>query len=301
MSNQVYQIISDRLLQIIQTSGKLPWVKEWKGGKANAPMNGFTKRSYDPFGINFFLLSNAPYSSPYWLTYKQVGEMGGNVRKGEKGWPVVFWKISNYEQTKDNGDTIQKTFPLLRYYTVFNAEQCEGIEIPVVNDIPFNHNPIESAQRIIDEFKNAPEMVIKASTRAYYQPGLDQVTMPLLNQFTTPEAFYSTFFHELGHSTGHQKRLNRKAMSEFNPFGSHGYGEEELTAELTAAFLCAESGISNETLERNSAAYLQGWMKAIKADPSLFVMAANRAGKAAKHILGVAQEQEEKEEIKAVA
>lgn len=302
MENKVYQVITDRLLATIQSSGKLPWVKEWKAAN-NAPANGVSKRVYDPFGINFFMLSNAPYSNPYYLSYKQVDQLGGNVRKGEKGWPIVFWKINKYEKVNGRGETEEKTVPLLRYYTVFNVEQCENLTLEYVQAERANHNPIESAEKIIAGYENAPNMVIKESSRAFYVPSLDSVTMPLIGQFSSPEAYYSTFFHELGHSTGHSTRLNRKELTGHNPFGSHDYGVEELCAELTAAFLCAESGISNETIERNSAAYIKNWMNTIKANPEMFINAASRAGRAAKHILNIKKEievkEEEKEEVNA--
>jgi len=191
MEKKVYEIVSDRILATIQASGKLPWVKEWKDAN-NAPANGYSKRVYDPFGINFFMLSNAPYSNPYYLSFKQVQELGGNVRKGEKGWPIVFWKISKFEKVKPNGDTESKSFPLLRYYTVFNVEQCEGLTLEYVPAERKNNNPIESAELIIKGYENSPHVTIKESSRAFYVPALDAVTMPTIGQFNTPEAYYST-------------------------------------------------------------------------------------------------------------
>jgi antirestriction protein ArdC len=117
--------------------------------------------------------------------------------------------------------------------------------------------------------------------------------MPLLNQFNSSQSFYSTFFHEISHSTGHKKRLNRKEVVETSFFGSCDYGTEELTAELTSAFICAEIGISNENTERNSIAYLKNWKNAIKADKKLFLMASQRASKSAKYILNKQEETHE--------
>jgi antirestriction protein ArdC len=292
-NDKVYEIVSDKILQIIKSTGKLPWVKPWKNGLSGGPANGISKRPYDPFGINFFMLSNAPYSSNFYLTFKQVTDLGGHVKKGEKGWPIVFWKITKFKKTDVEGKEVEKTFPLLRYYTVFNVEQCEGISIEAAKVEVSKNNPIERAEEIIKNYEKGPQIKIKQSDRAFYQPGLDSVTMPELNQFNSAEEFYSTMFHELSHSTGHKNRLNRKEVAEFNGFGSYDYGVEELTAELSAAFLCADARISNETVERNSAAYLNNWMNAIKADDKLFIMAASRAGKAAKHILGIKKEVEE--------
>ena len=290
----IYDIVSERILETIKKSGKLPWVKEWRSMDLH-PANGVSKRPYDPYGINFFILSQAPYSSPYYLSFKQVGSLGGTVKKGERGWPIVFWKIKVYENTKSDGEKEVKTIPLLRYYTVFNVEQCEGIDIPYQKPLEANHDTIAAAEKIIHEYKDGPKIEIKESSRAYYVPSTDEVVMPKLSQFSTPEAYYSTFFHELGHSTGHKKRLDRKEMYALDK-GKHGYGVEELTAELCAAFLCATAGIGNDTTEHNSAAYLKHWMDAIKEDTKLFVSAASKAGRAAKYILGIKKEETEKEE-----
>jgi len=288
MNDKVYQIVTDRIIKTIEENGKLPWVKPWKHSGVN-PSNGVTKRPYE--GINFFLLANAPYANPYYLTYKQATELGGNVKKGEHGWPVVFWKVGEYEKEGKDGKLETKNSFLLRYYTVFNVEQCEGEKLPQAPKITdgFKHDPIAEAEAIIKGYPKPPTMTVKPSERAYYTPSLDSVTMPELKQFISPNAFYCTFFHELGHSTGHSSRLNRKELTGHNPFGSHDYGVEELTAELTAAFLCAECGISNDDLLHNNAAYLKNWITAIREDHKLFVTAAGKAGKAAKHILGTTE------------
>ena len=296
-SFDVYQMITDKILKQIETSGKLTWVKPWstKGGYTNFPMNGKTKRRYD--GVNFFLLQFSGYTSPYWLTYKQIEEMGGNVIKGEKSTQVVFWKINQYTNTNEvTGENETKKVPLLKYYNIFNVKQCENITIKdAVTPTPvsvekYNDNlALEVCEAVINQYKQQQaglKVVIHESDRAFYRPSSDLVTMPLLAQFNTSEEFYSTFFHELGHSTGHETRLNRKEVtSHTSQFGSSDYGVEELTAELTAAFLCAEIGISNETQERNSVAYLKHWMQAIKADKKMFIMASGRANKAAKLIM----------------
>lgn len=296
-SFDVYQMVSDKILKQIEESGKLTWVKPWstKGGQTNFPMNGKTKRRYD--GVNFFLLQFSGFTSPYWLTFKQIEEMGGSVRKGQKSTQVVFWKINQYTNTNvDTQELETKKVPLLRYYNVFNVEQCDNITIKNAEAEAttfageYNDNSsLEVAEAIINQYKeNNKELkvIVQESDRAYYSPVNDLVNMPLLNQFNTSEEFYSAFFHELGHSTGHETRLNRKEVtSHTSKFGSSDYGVEELTAELTASFICAEVGISNESQERNSVAYLKHWMQAIEADKKMFIMAAGRANKAAKLIV----------------
>lgn len=292
----VYQMVTDKILKQIEETGVLPWTKPWKAASLNGhgafPMNGKTRRRYD--GVNFFLLQCSGYSSPYWFTFKQIEELKGSIIKGEKATQIVFWKINLYDEKDEvTGEMKSKKVPLLRYYNVFNLEQCEGINIdaaaPVTPSEPAQINtPLELGQMVIDQYgrlQPALSIQVRESNEAYYQPGRDLVNMPEINQFESSEAFYSVFFHELAHSTGHTTRLNRKEIAEGSVFGSGGYGQEELTAELTAAFICAEVGISNETTETRSAAYIKNWMNTIKADKKLFIMAAGRANKAAHLIL----------------
>ena len=140
-------------------------------------------------------------------------------------------------------------------------------------------NPIENAQAIIDGWKNKPEINHVEGDRAYYMPKFDKITLPLKSQFKSPEEYYSTAFHELAHSTGHSKRLNRKELTEANYFGSHDYSKEELTAEFASAFLCSTSGIE-KTID-NSAAYIKGWSQKLRSNPKWLVSAAAKAQKAA--------------------
>jgi antirestriction protein ArdC len=293
----LYQVITDKILEEIEKTGKLNWVKEWNTRKGGYPQNGITKRRYE--GVNFFLLSMADYISPYWLTYKQVEQLGGNVKKGEKSTQIVFWKMNEYTTTNTaTNQEESKKIPMLRYYNVFNADQCENITIKNDTTPEIEYTPkerITQAQTICDQYEATQgiKYEIQESARAYYQPQSDLIRMPLLDQFNSAESFYSTFFHEMGHSTGHATRLNRKEVTETIHFGSCDYGTEELTAELTASFLCAEIGISNENTERNSIAYLKNWKNAIKADKKLFLMASQRASKSAKFILNKQEETHE--------
>jgi len=295
----LYQVITDKILDEIEKTGKLNWVKEWKTKRGTNvfPMNGISKKRYE--GINFFLLSMHDYVNPYWLTYKQVEQLGGNVKKGEKSTMIVFWKLNEYTKTNEatQQDEVKKV-PILRYYNVFNVEQCENITIEAdkVSEVEYNDNQkIEIAQNIVESYqvRETINYDIKESDRAYYRPSTDIITMPLIGQFNSSQSFYSTFFHEISHSTGHQKRLNRKEVVETTYFGSCDYGTEELTAELTSAFICAEIGISNENTERNSVAYLKNWKNAIKGDKKLFLMASQRASKSAKYILNKQEETHE--------
>lgn len=254
-------------------SGTAPWRRPWKG--AAGPHNVVSGKTYQ--GINWFLLSMLGGGG--FLTYKQAQSLGGNVRKGEKGAPIVFWNFA--EKTKPDG-TVGR-FAFLRSYTVFSVAQCDGLQLPAAEaegeTLPFV--PIERAEATI---ASTGARISHGGDRAYYRPSTDSIQMPEKADFHAPEEYYSTAFHELAHWTGHQSRLARKGIEEVAPFGSTTYSKEELIAEMGAAFLCAEHGI-NSTLE-NSAAYLQGWIKALKGDSSLAISAAGAASKAANFILG---------------
>jgi antirestriction protein ArdC len=284
----VYQIITDRIVAILE-KGTAPWRKPWAGNGSD-PTNLVSKRGYS--GINYFMLSASEYTSPHWLTYKQAKDLGGHVRKGEKGTPVIFWKLLDREE---NGEPVEgaKKIPFLRYYTVFNLEQCEGVEIPAsLEPKTYAHDPIEAAEAVQLAMPNRPVVNIVQSGRAFYSPSKDSVTVPELSQYAKPEEYYSTLFHELTHSTGHESRLNREGITERHHFGSATYSREELVAEMGAAFLCGHCGIENATLE-NSAAYLQGWIKALNGDKKLAVVAAAQAQKAANYILNIKHVEDE--------
>lgn len=185
---------------------------------------------------------------------------------------------------------------MLRYFLVWNVEQVDGYEVPEkFKPVAYEHDRHETADAIVNGYQNAPKITVKATDRACYYPIIDTVEIPDIKQFPDPENFYATMFHELGHSTGHKTRLNRKELMDANAFGSHDYSLEELTAELCAAFLCAEAGIDN-TLE-NSAAYIAGWHKKLANDPKMFWTAAGRAQKAADLILNRKAVEKDSEEV----
>jgi len=276
----VYQLITDRLLAILE-AGTVPWRKPWNYGREGGPLNLVSRKHYQ--GINCFLLACTPHSSPYWLTYRQAQALGGNVRKGERGSPVIFWKI--YEKEDANAEDGKKRLPLLRHYTVFNAEQCHGITTPPTDVTTWaEHDPIIAAETVVLAMPNSPILEIGGG-RAFYSPSRDLVRVPELFRYEEPEEYYSTLFHELAHSTGHKSRLDREGITGQHFFGDAVYSREELVAEMAAAFLCGHTGIENATIE-NSAAYLQSWIKRLRGDKKLAVIAGAQAQKAADYILG---------------
>jgi len=276
MKNKVYDYITDRITALL-TQGTVPWHKPWKA-RTGLPRNFVSQKPYR--GINVFLLIAMSYESPLWLTFRQASQLGGSVRKGEKACPVVFWKQLAIED-KASGE--QQKIPLLRYYHVFNVTQCDGLKIgtePVEAPV----NGIIKPEEIVVNMPQPP--VIKhGMTKAYYSPREDCVGMPPRERFERAEDYYSTIFHELVHSTGHEKRLKRATLAEHNGFGSDPYCKEELIAEMGAAFLCGQAEIAERTID-NSAAYINNWLERLRNDKMLIVQAAAQAQKATDFILG---------------
>lgn len=283
----VYQIVTNQVIELLE-DGQIPWQKPWRGGAAGMPKNAASQKPYR--GINVFMLAMTAefkgYDSPFWLTYKQAQQLGGSVRKGEKASLVVFWK----QVEKDNPEDPQnpEKFPVLRYYRVFNADQCEGVEVPDLEpeeETPvLDFRPIEACERVVRNYITRPNITHK-EPQAYYSPSRDIVNMPEQWRFTGIEEYYATLFHELTHSTGHPRRLRRHENDKHLAFGSTAYSKEELVAEMGAAFLCGMCEIENRTIE-NSAAYIQGWLRKLKSDKKLVVQAAAQAQKASDYILG---------------
>lgn len=282
--SKVYEIITDRICAEIEKSGQLPWEQDWSSG-CKMPINLVSNKPYR--GINVFMLFMQRYSSPYWLTFKQAQSLGGTVRKGEKGTPVVFFSMLEGKEkptTAANSPSVANRFACLRYYTVFNASQCADIELPTDGQAIRAIEPIPACESILNAYKDKPE-IKSGFGHCFYHPASDYVGMPAQSAFKSDESYYSVLFHELIHSTGHEKRLNRKELVHNEMFGSQTYSKEELTAEFGAAFLNAQAGIDGKT-ERNNTAYIAGWLKYIKEDPKALVSAAGKAQKAADYILG---------------
>lgn len=280
---KTYDVINSRIMELLQ-QGTVPWKKTWNA-QTNYPMNLISKKEYR--GINVWLLANSPFGSPYWLTFKQATDKGGHVRKGQKSTPVVFWKWVDRKDS-DDADSEETNgkgkIPILRTYNVFNWEQTEGIETPSTTEAITNpFTPIERAEQIIAGMPHRPE-IKHVGNDASYSPRWDRVKIPEPTAFESPEEYYSTLFHELSHSTGHASRVGRKGIIDMNHFGSHEYSKEELCSEFSASFLCGVAGIEQKIIV-NSAAYIQGWLKAIKNDKKLLIMAASQGQRAADYIL----------------
>jgi antirestriction protein ArdC len=281
--NTAYQLITDRILTLLDR-GVVPWHQPWAGGW---PMNLVSGRPYR--GINVMLLGCQSYTSPYWLSFpKQVNDRGGRLRTGERVTYVVFWKPwAVPRQDEDNGqgerEAVTRHIPVLRWYKVVNVEQCTGIAVPPLPAHPAIQ-PIAACERIVAEMPNPP-VIEHVRPQACYTPTQDVLNMPPRSLFESADAYYSTLFHELTHSTGHESRLNRKTLMDLCPFGSTNYSKEELVAEMGAAFLGGQTGITTTTIEA-SAAYIKAWLTRLRNDVTLVVQAAAQAQKAVDYIVG---------------
>lgn len=279
----VYELVTEKITAALE-AGTVPWHKPWAAA-GGLPRNFYSGRPYR--GMNVVLLALAPYSSPWWVTFDQARRLNGNVKRGEKSTLVTFWKLDEQDREEDPDRAAERRrAPLLRYYHVFNVEQCEGLFPPEPEFPAHPHEPLRLCEELVHGMPGAPR-ITRDPRQAYYSPALDVVGMPDLCQFQDPESYYATLFHELVHSTGHASRLNRPTLSSAPaPFGSPDYSEEELVAEFGSAFLCAHAEIFPRTAE-NQAAYIAGWLQVLKGDKRLLPIAASRAQKAADYILGV--------------
>ncbi len=284
---KVFEIITERILAALD-EGTVPWRKPWKCG--GAPRNLVTGKPYR--GLNVFLIVMQGYASPYWLTFKQAQERGGQVRKGEKGTPVAYWSFMSHAVESEDNEIEERQIPFMRYYTVFNLAQIDGITAP--EDQGRDLAPILSCEDVITNMPQAP-VIESGWAKASYNPVTDVVRMPPRSAFRSEAGYYSTLFHELTHSTGQASRLNRKTITEKAGFGSEAYSREELIAELGAAFLCGHTDIEQETIE-NSAAYIAAWRAKLSEDKRLIISAAAQAQRAADFILGRAEQAMRKRE-----
>lgn len=281
MSIDVYQVVTDRIISELE-KGEIPWKKPWIGG-SNCAYSYSTVKPY--CFINQILLG----CSGEYISFNECAANGGHVKKGEQGHKVVSWAKIKEKVMLENGDEREELLLLPRLYTVFEISQCEGITRKhEIDTRTFEHDPIEEAEKIISAYLEHEPLLFKPtehSAQAYYSPSTDTVVVPQIQQFPEISEYYSTVFHELTHSTGHVTRLNRLSTGKSAAFGSNDYSKEELVAELGAAAICNYVGIETESSFRNSTAYIQNWIKALKDDKRLIIGASARADKAVEYIL----------------
>lgn len=278
----IYEEITNRIIEQLE-DGNIPWHKPWSG-IAGGAYNRVSKKPYSL--LNQMLLKH----DGEYATYKQWSDLGGKVRKGEKSEIVVFWKIMNVEENKD-GNVEKKSIPLLKYINVFHVSQVDGVEPK--NMKPIDHQPIEEAERIKNDYIERENITIEelVTNEAFYSPMMDYIQVPCKEQFKDVMEFYNTLFHEMVHSTGHADRLGRLNTGvKLASFGSEEYSKEELIAEIGSAFLMNHIGIETPKTFKNSAAYVQSWLKVLRNDNRFIVSASGKAEKAMKYILGNIEE-----------
>lgn len=282
MSVNVYQIVTDRILEALE-NGTVPWRKPWTGVRTGA----YSRSTGRPYSVLNQMLLGKPGE---YLTYKQATEAGGQVRKGEKASFVVFWKMLPVTEKNKDGKEVKKIVPLLKYYNVFHIDQCDGITAKYKAEDLKPSEPIEEAENVLADYsaRSGCPIINSKQDRAYYSPSLDEIHLPLREQFMEIAEYYATAFHESVHSTGHKSRLNRLDSAAF--FGNEVYSKEELVAEMGSAILMNEMGIEVPSTFQNSAAYIQSWLKALKNDNRMIVAASGKAEKAVKLILGIEEE-----------
>ncbi|MBQ2977910.1 MAG: DUF1738 domain-containing protein [Clostridia bacterium] len=271
----IYSEVTNRIMEQME-QGIIPWQKPWVAcGKA------ISRTAGKPYSLLNQMLLGRPGE---YLTFKQCQEAGGKVRKGEKSQMVVFWK---WIETEDEETGEKKEVPFLRYYNVFHIDQCEGVTAKHTTETAFPDGAAadEAAQGIIADYLKRENVKLQhqEGDRAFYRPGTDEIVLPLMKQFRSTAEYYSTAFHEITHSTGHEKRLNRLTHAAF--FGTEDYSKEELVAEIGAATLVNHCGIETSSSIRNNAAYIQNWLSVLKDDKRFIVSAAGKAEKAVQLIL----------------
>lgn len=269
----IYATITDRMISEME-KGIIPWRKPWMA--SGAAISHTTGKPYSL--LNQMLLGKAGE----WLTFKQVQQERGYVRKGEKASICVFWKWIEKED-EETGETTQ--VPFLKYYNVFHLSQCEGISAKYAQELTKTASADETAENIVAEYTKREGVMIEhvEGNQAYYQPAMDKIVLPMMKQFAETAEYYGTAFHEMIHSTGHVKRLNR--LDATAHFGGEDYSKEELVAEIGSSALVHHCGLETQESFRNNTAYIQSWLSVLKNDKRFIVSASSKADKAVNFIL----------------
>ncbi|MEO5807024.1 zincin-like metallopeptidase domain-containing protein [Devosia sp.] len=289
MKKDLYQTVTDTIIKDLEF-GIRPWMQPWivggEGGQLNRPLrvNGEAYR-----GINVLMLWGSAaengFSSPTWISFKQAQGMGAHVRKGERGTMVLYGgTLTRTKLNEQIGEENERGIPFLKSYSVFNADQIEGLPAKLVKPPVKMLDPTQRIEQV-DRFVAAAGAEVRTGgAMAFYQPECDLVQMPSFEAFHTPEGFYATLLHELTHWTRHKSRLDRSFGRE--RWGDEGYAVEELVAELGAAFLCADLQIT-PTVCKDHAAYIGNWLKVLKNDKRAIFTAVSHAQKAADFLNGL--------------
>jgi antirestriction protein ArdC len=279
----LYSEVSARIVAELER-GAAPWIKPWSATPGqNVPQNAVTGRPYS--GCNVILLwlaRDRGWATPRFLTFKQALDAGGHVRKGQHGTKVYFVKQLQVKDG-DGEEAESRLIPMMREYTVFNVEQCDGLPDSIRAGKPMRVRNPDMRDMLADEFLHSTGADIREGHgEAYFVPSHDFISMPAFASFKGADHFYNVAFHELGHWTGHHSRLDRDLRQRF---GDRRYAAEELVAELCAAFLSAEFSFDGDV---RNAGYIATWIELLKADKRAFFTACSKASKAADYLRGLA-------------
>ncbi len=277
----IYEIVTTRILEQLG-NGKIPWRKTWTTGLPKSLGSGEEYR-----GVNILVLGSTEFTSRYWVTYLQAQKLGGQIREGERATPVIYWKWRTPEELEKLAQKTgrQNLAPCVPFVSaVFNLDQSDGIEAPADDLKPEPKRRLEVAELMLQVLADKPKILHTLTSEPAYAPGPDRITMPHLSQFESADEYYSTFFHELVHATGHPRRLNRFAETQGEKIERYSF--EELVAEFGSAFLCAFAGIKNPQSEALQASYIAGWSEVFRKDNRILLRAASAAQHAAYYIRG---------------
>lgn len=291
-SKDLYEKVNNRIIALLE-KGVIPWRLPWT--RYGLARNYATGHIYT--GINLLLMNHTEHPIPYFMTFKQVQDAGGKIKKGAKAEMIVFFNMIfkdkdnntvNKEDAYEKGRIRKDVKPIrfIKYYNVFGVRDIEGIEFTYPEVELKDHQRIEHCEAILENMPNPPEFIEVDANRAFYHSEHDCFNMPDIRQFETPEDYYATLYHELSHATGHEKRLNRPTITNPSENRDKDYAMEELIAEMSAAYICASVGIDFDPIIENSAAYLQSWLKVLKEDKFFIFKSAAEAQKSADYILG---------------
>ena len=293
MATNIYQMVTDRIVEQMN-AGIVPWHQPWVGGAAMA-ISYTTRKAYSM--LNQLLLGRPGE----WLTWNQIQAKGGRVKPGAKSRFCVYCQPVEKEQyNPEAGEKKPDTYLLLKWYRVFHIDDTQDIASLCPSVVPGGDSlsPIEQAEQAIESYLSREATLRffndQPSASAYYSPSKDEVVVPMLSQYALAEEYYSTAFDELTHSTMHEKRCNRQSESAITRFGDSAYSREELVAEIGSAMICNRLGIEHEKAFKNSAAYIQSWLKALKNDNRMIVWAAKKAEEAARYIMDDVTNNDEK-------
>ena len=305
-TEEYYRKVADALIEQIER-GTAPWTQGWTAGESQRrlPANVKTGKAYR--GGNSVWLASVAERSGYgdhrWGTFKQVKEVGGQLCRGERGSQILYWDWEKRRAARNrNGkpvldekgqpvyETRRREVPFVYRYTVFNAEQCDGLPARSADERPRNWNPVEEAERVLQA--TGARITHDGQDRAYYDLRRDRITLPYREQFPNSPTYYQAALHELGHWTGHPDRLNRATLLEGIVEGPYSkqYAKEELRAEISSMMSGDRLQLGHDPAR--SASYVNHWVKALRDDPREIYRAAQDAQEISDYVLGRARERD---------